>query len=68
MPRHAAHAEAAIVYQGCWATFRGHMVGVVTLLFTDLVGSTRLLDELGDDASPWRPQSRFCSLTARILT
>ena len=35
------------------------MAGVVTLLFTDLVGSTRLLDELGDDAGEQLRRTHF---------
>lgn len=40
--------------------------GIVTLLFTDLVGSTALLDQLGDDAFDALRRRHFQSLRSRV--
>lgn len=40
--------------------------GIVTLLFTDLVGSTALLDRLGDDAFDALRRRHFQSLRSRV--
>jgi class 3 adenylate cyclase/DNA-binding CsgD family transcriptional regulator len=40
--------------------------GVVTLLFTDIVGSTELLDRLGDDATEELRRGHFCLLREAV--
>lgn len=45
----------------------GYSAGVVTLLFTDLVGSTELLQRLGDDAAEGLRRVHF-SLVRGLVT
>ena len=44
----------------------GLPTGVVTLLFTDVEGSTRLLHELGDDYGEARFSPEFRAFRARV--
>src|SRR4051812_30886985 len=55
MPGPAGPEEGAVVPSG-----------VVSLLFTDVVGSTRLLDRLGDDASEALRRSHFSLLREAV--